>query len=172
MAAAALRSPTLLATWQRHRRPIAWINVIALIVGARLTWGYAVDNPRTQLLGYSLLAWSFGCWILSLAVPASPKPAHRWSAWLEWGWLRKVGEVSFGMYVFHLPLHNLGVRTLLDSAGLSAPYSLAFSLAYLLGMTWLLYGLARLSFTWFESPLLRLKDKWAAYEAPAPTRVS
>jgi peptidoglycan/LPS O-acetylase OafA/YrhL len=169
VAAAALRCPEVMARWQRHGGTIGWANLLALAIGARLTWGFAQDNSRTQLLGYSLLAWSFGCWILSLAASATAPAAKgpsRWWAWLQWGWLRKVGEVSFGMYVMHLPLHRLLGHTLVAWAGLSAPYSLGFELAYLLGMSLLLYGLASLSFRWFETPLLRLKDRWAAY---APT---
>jgi peptidoglycan/LPS O-acetylase OafA/YrhL len=173
VAAAVLRCPAWLARWQRHGRVITWVNLAALAVAARLTWGFAQDNPRTQMLGYSLLAWCFACWILSLAAEATmPPPAapSRWSGWLSWGWLRKVGEVSFGMYVMHLPLHRLLGHSLVAWAGFSAPYSLSFSLAYLLGMTGLLYGLARLSFTWFESPLLRLKDRWARYAPAAAIR--
>jgi len=162
-AAAALRTPTIMALWQRHGRTVTLLNLLALLVATRLTRGFEQDGSRTQLLGYSLLAWCFACWMLNLAVSASSGTGSRWSGWLQWRWLRRVGEVSFGMYVFHLPLSNLGGHSLLASLGMKGPYSLGFVLGYIGVMTVLIYGLARLSFTWVESPLLSLKDRWARY---------
>jgi peptidoglycan/LPS O-acetylase OafA/YrhL len=173
VAAAALRCPELMSLWQQHSRRIGWATLVALLIGAKLTWGFRQWVSSTQVFGYSVLAWTFGYWILSLATSANtsvPATSSWWWAWLRWGWLRKVGEVSFGMYVLHLPLNNLLQPHLMAWAGVSAPYSLGFSMVYVLTMTMLLYGLARLSFTWFESPLLRLKDQWAAYAPPPATK--
>ena len=99
--------------------------------------------------------------------PASPlAPRTRW--WhLEAPWLRRVGEVSFGMYVLHLPMHQMLGRWLMQIMGSPARVSLGFNLAYATGMSVLLYGLAWLSYRFWEQPFLRLKDRLAAY---APTR--
>jgi len=162
-AAAALRMPAVMALWQRHGRKVTVLNLLALLAAIRLTRGFEQDGPRTQLLGYTLLAWCFACWMLNLAEAARANTTPPWSRWLQWGWLRKVGEVSFGMYVFHLPLSNLAGHSLLASLGMVGPYSLGFAIGYIVVMTLLIYGLARLSFTWVETPLLNLKDRWARY---------
>ncbi|MEL7367317.1 MAG: acyltransferase [Myxococcota bacterium] len=86
-------------------------------------------------------------------------PDARLVQWLEWAPLRRLGEVSYGVYVLHMlvvliaagVLARLGVR---DIPGLLMVVST-------LG-TW---GLAEISFRTFESPFLRLKDRFGHAKA-------
>ncbi|MFA6292708.1 MAG: acyltransferase [Victivallales bacterium] len=66
------------------------------------------------------------------------------------GCLRWIGAISYGIYVFH-PTTFLIVRRLVPDAG----YILDFALSF--GFT---IAIAYLSFRFFESPILKLKDKF------------
>ncbi len=66
------------------------------------------------------------------------------------GWLRWIGAISYGIYVFH-PTTFAIVRRLVPHAN----YLLDFALSF--GAT---IAVAYLSFRFFESPILKLKDKF------------
>ncbi len=71
-----------------------------------------------------------------------------------------IGRVSYGVYILHLPLHD--VLTRLVPYRHSSPTGLLIFVLYFLATV----GLATLSYRWFESPFLRLKDKFDASSAP------
>ena len=74
-------------------------------------------------------------------------------------WLRWLGVVSYGVYIFHwLPAfgYEYIVRTASGHAGDTVYYGLRLVLAAVVTLC-----LARLSLQFYEKPFLRLKDRWA-----------
>jgi peptidoglycan/LPS O-acetylase OafA/YrhL len=71
--------------------------------------------------------------------------------------LRWVGRISYGAYVFHDILHKQFLR-LVQHYGSHYPGHLRLPTAALAFACTLLFAWA--SYRWFESPILRLKDRW------------
>jgi peptidoglycan/LPS O-acetylase OafA/YrhL len=110
-------------------------------------WGYSLLNA------ISLLA------IVCALRDLSP------GRFLEHPALVRVGRVSYGVYVLHVPLlfaaEALAVRL---GLALHGPARALFFPVYLA----LLWALAEASFRWLESPFLRLKDLWNPNAKTAP----
>jgi peptidoglycan/LPS O-acetylase OafA/YrhL len=80
-----------------------------------------------------------------------------------------VGMISYGIYLYHLPLGNVFTPYLFDPVWKAVPFSDLGVLEKLRWHSWLikvpLYGglsiaIAAASHRWFETPILRLKDRW------------
>jgi peptidoglycan/LPS O-acetylase OafA/YrhL len=155
-AAALIRIPVAAARLQRSVRGIVLAAMLTLAVTTAGTRGLAVQDASTQTLGYSLLSFGFALIILLTALPMTGFIGSA-SRVLSWKPLRLVGRYSYGMYVFHLPLSVFfGVPLLHRLTAHPAP---AVSLTYTLVMTAATFGLAALSYEFFESPFLRLKRR-------------
>ena len=71
------------------------------------------------------------------------------------------GKVSYGMYIFHWPVLILAIPTLKRlQVGLSEAGQLGVNSAFMLGAIVLVWGASQLSFTYFESPFLKLKNRF------------
>ncbi|RIL06909.1 MAG: hypothetical protein DCC71_05030 [Proteobacteria bacterium] len=137
----------------------AWVR--ATLPGAAPGGGYEAatahalaftTHPLMQTAGYSLLCVVYGA---LLVVVATAPPGGVAARCFEQRWLRRVGEVSYGMYLFHLFVALLALA--LFAPGRYPDHYVPAQLffwALVIGIT---YALARLSWTVFESPLLRLK---------------
>lgn len=77
---------------------------------------------------------------------------------LESGWLRALGKYSYGMYVIQLPLLTLLPMTNLSGHLPTNP--LSASIAYVIGMFAMIVLIAMLSFHFYESHFLRLKERF------------
>jgi peptidoglycan/LPS O-acetylase OafA/YrhL len=111
-----------------------------------------IGDPWMQTAGFTLLCAIYG----ALLVRVITAPAGAWSARLfEMGWLRSVGRVSYAMYLFHFFVATL-VLGVYSPALYPRYFLIAVPAFWLLaiGTTWLL---ARLSWSAFEEPILRLK---------------
>jgi len=74
--------------------------------------------------------------------------------------LRWLGRISYGAYVFHDILHVEWIRVALTFTGHWKIATAALGLASTLLLAWA-------SFRWFETPFIRLKDRWTLVPAPA-----
>lgn len=126
---------------------------------ALLIIGYVIlfDVPLTTLI---IMVTSLAFGVLILNVATNP------GSWikLNYGWLNRFGEASYGIYMYHFVLLYV-VLFLLKSAGL--PEGDTYNaLLYVVTIAGTLI-LSFVSYRWFESPFLRLKTRFGVVEPPA-----
>ena len=132
----------------------AFVVLVLLCMGAAFTRGYFVHDRQCQLWGYTLLSIGFATFVYAGAQQSFKTFGTLWRA-LTWAPLRRIGQYSYGMYIFHLPLHVfIGTPLLKHFFAHVTPYG---TLAYIAVMTLVTFALAALSYELFESRFLRLK---------------
>ncbi len=134
------------------------VGIAALIVGLPLfaAVGDDLQNLRVVLVGYSLSAVGFGSAILWVIVDPRPRRI------MAWGPLRAVGRISYGGYLYHLPIIGLcaGVRTRLVSFGGSGGWQLwAAHASWIVMIVSLTLVVSALSYRLVEQPCLALQDR-------------
>jgi len=144
----------LLANLLHHRRSFAAVAAATGFRGAPVVWGLgllgALNLPGADIQGAERLVIqvTMAGFLASCVV----RPRHALSAFLEWGPVARVGKVSYGMYLYHLVvLAAVGIvlaKVGLPSTGLQAALTLV--------ATW---AAAEVSFRFWESPFLKLKDR-------------
>ena len=151
----ALAMGALLALFQPSRRLAAVIfpTSAAVILGLVLTGHFARDSHLVGTIGYSLTAiCSAGLLVLALdaRILLSRAAIH-------------IGRVSYGIYLLH-PLVSLAVSamtgTLWKTGVVGGP--IAAGLFHVLAVGCLTIAVATLSFRFFETPFLRLKQRFVA----------
>ncbi|HEX3693875.1 MAG TPA: acyltransferase [Polyangia bacterium] len=144
---------------RRLPRATAW-TLAALALASRI---FARKQLVTQTIGYSVLAWAGAlliAWVVLNSSRSAGGPAtavgRRLRRMLDFPALRAIGRVSYGMYLFHQPLHLFATRVLLAgrlNADGTTPRPLVAA-AYLVTATAVLFALARLSWIFFEGRFL------------------
>jgi peptidoglycan/LPS O-acetylase OafA/YrhL len=143
--------------WARARTPL--LAVSALLLGA-LFWKTGLDDENRVVIavGYPLLAVFFAG-LVSAAVDEK-LPAFARGA-LSRGLFPACGKVSYGMYILHWPLVAiLAERLARAEEPMSLAQSCATALAFMVGGSLVTYAAAWASFRYFESPFLKLKEKF------------
>jgi peptidoglycan/LPS O-acetylase OafA/YrhL len=102
-----------------------------------------------MLFGYPAIA--VGALLIFLSALGSP---------LAPGWLRYLGKISYGLYVFHLLAIHYSIRLL----GGQVHTLRAFAAYWSLGLV-STFVLAVLSYRYFESPFLRLKERFTRIQS-------
>ena len=153
--AAALIRGERFRTVVAHQKATLMAGVgVAVVVGGALLGHLLREGPMMQTAGYTVIALGFAI------VLVAALPQRRWpSRVLGWAPLRMIGTYSYGMYVFHAPLHVYVGLPLL--AKLDAEPHVPAGLIYAVAMTLATLGLAALSYHLFEVRFLRLKPKLA-----------
>ena len=153
-AAALVRIPAA-RTRLEHATPwIATATATVLLAEAAYTHGFEMYGWRSQGAGYTLLSLGFALAVLLTALPAAGvlRGGLRLLAWAP---LRLIGRYSYGMYMFHLPLHmffgNLLLHRLVGKV--TTGVGLIYSLAVVVGS----FVAAAASYELFERHFLRLK---------------
>lgn len=85
---------------------------------------------------------------------------HRRLAPLRWGWLRKIGVISYGIYMYHTIVFWVLQATLERGSPLGYDLTMIAAMAATIGM-------AAVSYRYFEEPILRLKDRFPYRARPA-----
>jgi peptidoglycan/LPS O-acetylase OafA/YrhL len=134
---------------------LASVGAIAL---AAWRWGLFQDMTFAgwmQTWGLTAVA-AAACGVVALSLRA------RWiGKVLTWRPFQHLGRVSYGFYVFHLLFWDCD-RIVIDATEPWVPAWLIHAAVF--GWVWLL---SWASFRWFETPFLRLKDRWGrAREEP------
>jgi peptidoglycan/LPS O-acetylase OafA/YrhL len=134
-----------------------WFAPLALLLSASLVlfnrrYGLPLA-PFVDLVGYA--AFSTGVLLCALEGPAA--------AAASWGGMRWVGRISYGLYLYHLPIfHAFGlVQHRGDEPAGAARIATAVAVSF---------AAAWISFLVIERPLLRLQGRFRAPAAP-PARV-
>lgn len=139
----------------RSRARLSLLALVSLAMLAVASHDFSRKAAVTQTVGYTVLAVTFALFIGG-AVTETAAGGGRLSRALSFGPLQAIGRVSYGMYLFHLPLHLLSTRWLLarylDKDG-NTPI-VALGVVYLIVATAVLFGLAWLSWTFFERRFL------------------
>ena len=164
-AAILVRNPDSLAFVRTFASKLALAALVVLGLTLVGTGEFAMTDPRTQSIGYTTLSFAFAIIILLTTVPATGVWAVIMRV-LAWKPLRLVGRYSYGMYVFHLPLHVFFGVPLLNRFAPHLSHRLA--LTYTVAVTLVTFLLAALSFELFESRFLKMKRSLA----PAPAAVA
>jgi peptidoglycan/LPS O-acetylase OafA/YrhL len=163
-AAALIRIPSTLAFLQRSVKAVAWLAAGMLLATTLGTRGLAMYEVSTQSIGYTLLSIAFALVLLLAALPTTGalRATMRLLACTP---LRLIGRYSYGMYVFHLPLHTFfGIVLLRSLVGVVTPTD---GLVYIVVITAVSFGIAALSYELFERRFLRLKLRLMPQPAPA-----
>lgn len=158
-AAAALRIPEAKAWLIKHRT--RWLGSAWAItaVGFLLTRGFPRTSIPDQTWGYSILALLFGALVLSAALRDSGETASpaTWPSPWRWAPLRFMGRYSYGMYVFHRPLHEVFSAPVLNRLGIIPASSAWLACLHVCMVIACSLALAMLSYHFFEMHFLRLK---------------
>lgn len=168
----------VMALQEKVRQPRRWfwaafllavvagaINFVLMNTGHRyfadLGYNHAEMRHDQHVWSYSLLNFLFASIILVLV---SDEARHRLTAArrvLETSVLVEIGRVSYGMYIFHWAIMTYGVDRYLPVHG---PY---LRLVYFLPYVGVVYLCAKLSYRFYESYFIRLKDRKARPPAVA-----
>lgn len=126
-----------------------WLSRVVLLAGGCAVWLTAGHFFRLtmnfMLAGYPAMA--VGAWLIFLSALGSR---------IAPGWLRYLGKISYGLYVFH----GLALYISAKCLGESIHNLRDFVLYWVWGLA-MTVGMAALSYRFFESPFLRLKDRFA-----------
>lgn len=144
--------------WRRVRLP-AFIGT-GLALAGLYVWATGLNDYDRRVigLGYVTLALFFAS---SVSMCADHVIGPRATSILQSKSLVACGKVSYGMYIFHWPLVVVGVPYLVKwQAGQPIAMQMLLSGGFVVGGIALIYGLAWLSFRFFESPFLKLKGKF------------
>jgi peptidoglycan/LPS O-acetylase OafA/YrhL len=128
---------------------VGFLAVIPIFVPAYEIW----ETGRLEaLLGTTGVALCSGALIAYCLTYRDSRLARLF----QMSWLRNFGKYSYGIYVIHATVYYAG-ETFLAARGINYPFSTSFAFAYAITMIAIAYGLAWLSFNFFESRFLDLK---------------
>jgi peptidoglycan/LPS O-acetylase OafA/YrhL len=155
----------VLSLRERVRRPGVWLLAAALIALGAGAWNYW-HSPRVFAFGFELgypqssirnglHIWGYTCidFLFASFILVVVK-AHKPIRVLEFPFLVRIGTVSYGMYIFNLAVWMYFFERL-THGNHSIPVLLGLFIPYLL----VVYGMAELSYRFYEAPFIRMKDK-------------
>lgn len=124
-----------------------------VLTGSGLLLWFLPTTPRlAPLWPLTYLLADLGCVALFLAVWGIDE------RWLPKG-LLYLGKISYGLYVFHAACLWVSARLLLPWRSLASHETAYVLLSYWSGFVFTV-AVAATSYRWFETPLLRLKQRW------------
>ncbi len=151
-----------LCAWWLHRRPQALLrlpvfaNRAAQIAMALLLADiYLTSFVPWNWLGYEAAQVVLYCWLI-LEVAANPRSL---AAPLANRVLDRLGTISYGIYMLHMPAVYAASELFLHTAWWRGRSIVVYIAGYYLVAFGLTVALAHFSYRWFERPFLRLKDR-------------
>jgi peptidoglycan/LPS O-acetylase OafA/YrhL len=127
--------------------------------GSSLGYAMYMTAHYQFVWGYTLLNVVSALGIICVLQRA---PALRW---LEWRRLVRVGRVSYGVYVYHLPILVLATAA---AEGAGIPWNAASRAVLFPFYVAAVVLVSEASFEYLERPFLNLKDYWAERRATRP----
>jgi peptidoglycan/LPS O-acetylase OafA/YrhL len=135
-------------------RPPALIAPAALI--ALLALGLFAEKSI-----YAFLAAPLAASLATAALIISLQSARTVTKGLSLSPIRYTGKISYGLYLYHLPIISLGLAWKAHTPFHAVPYVI-----YAAGLIVLSFAIAALSFEFVEKPFLRLKDRFQGNREP------
>ncbi len=155
--ATVLRMPYWAELIKLRAREICWAAFIIAVAGFVITRGDPRTTRMSQTLGYSILALAFAVLVFA-AVMAEARRRGALYRGLTWRPLRMLGIYSYGMYVFHVPIHRaLGLPILYRWVPEGEPVGAKLGIAYLVVTSAVSFGAAVVSYHLVERRFLALK---------------
>jgi len=108
--------------------------------------GFRMEDPAAEILFVSLVAFVLVAWVVV-------DTGHRRFAPLRWEPLRALGTISYGLYLYHVPILGLFMRLTREYGFLGKAYEVK-ALSIVTAII-----LASLSWRYIEQPILSLKRK-------------
>jgi peptidoglycan/LPS O-acetylase OafA/YrhL len=144
--------------WRRLRFPLFVSTAVALAGLYVIANGLNDYDRRVMAIGYFAMALLFASAVSMCADTGIPERARRF---LTFRPLVACGKVSYGMYIFHWPLVVVLVPWLEKvQQGMPLGTQIGLCTAVILGGTLFIYGIAEVSFRFFEQRFLSLKVKF------------
>jgi peptidoglycan/LPS O-acetylase OafA/YrhL len=134
-----------------------------------------VMHRNSSIVAYTFMAIAL-TGLLGISIISDPRLSLLGRS-LSAGWLRYIGKICYGLYLWHLPIFILWTR-FLGSLYFLGPYPMARALFAFVGQLLLVGVVALLSWRFFEEPILRLKDRFPSGSrmhwptAPNPTGIA
>ena len=148
-----------------YERVARWLRMCVIPLGCVILLIAVADHgllwwtPLSQTAEYSALALLFGSMILAVVKPSESSNLLR--SVVEARWLRFFGKYSYGIYVVHLPIHQLGklwfTAWVIGGTRWTRPEHL---IAYIIGNLALSTAAAVAVWHLVERRFLALKDVW------------
>jgi peptidoglycan/LPS O-acetylase OafA/YrhL len=130
--------------WHRVQKRAVWLIAPLCLLGIVI---FAAVDPYTAIGGnplrYSLFAFFY--FVLLLLVISH----HTFGSAFSWTPLRYAGTIAYGLYLFHFPLIHEAMNT-----------TFGLPIRALIGIS-LTFGLASLSWFYFETPLVRRGHRYS-----------
>jgi peptidoglycan/LPS O-acetylase OafA/YrhL len=146
---------TLHTRWPRFQLPTQ-----ALALGGVITLGaLSVSTVAYDRHAYLFNPMCGVAFFVLVGMVAFSGPASRFTRALSWGPLSHLGDVSYGIYLWHEPVHH----ALYNSGVLSANYVVDF-----LELSLCSVALATGTYYLVEKPALRIKNRWVASSRATP----
>lgn len=132
------------------------LSIILLFTGLFFSRVPLVKIIFMPTIGLTLLAIFFGI-LIHLAIK---KKYQIWNRILNQNWLIYIGKISFGLYIFHVPIHRFLFGDILNYLNLHTNSgNIINNIISLLIILLITFGISILSFRYFESYFLRLKKR-------------
>jgi peptidoglycan/LPS O-acetylase OafA/YrhL len=153
------------------RRWYRWVGLAALAVAVPVLVQHGDDLQNSLVIrfGYASAAIAFACIIVWLLIDERARRP------LEWGPLRAIGRISYGGYLYHLPLIGIcvGLRARLIAFGAGGSWQLAIAhVAWVGGIIAFTLAVAAVSYRLIEKPFLDLKDRFSARAPGIPRPIA
>lgn len=167
LGAACWRHPPAAAWVERHARQILLFTGAGFALAFWWTHGLPRQGARGVTVGYSALALLFTVWVYAAARRDSGRASvtAATTAPSLTGWtsalMQSVGKYSYGMYVFHKPLHDLLSVKLMSKFKLYPVTGVGVACLHVGAVVLASYAVAWLSYHLYEVHFLRLKDRFA-----------
>ena len=146
----------------RYRRPVFAVCALLLIGVAYLAlWRPSQYSEPMITLGFSCI----DALCASLLAIAIMFPSGLWASVCRWPFLLELGRISFCLYIIHAAVNLMCHEFLL---GTSPRFMDRRSIGVTILAAALAFGLARLSWIFFERPLLRKGHAYQYFPQPPP----
>jgi peptidoglycan/LPS O-acetylase OafA/YrhL len=164
-----LLAGAIIALWARGPRGLAvirtgWVMTAGILAACGLLvsahrWGIfngSTFAPWLQTYGYSLVG------LLAACILVASLRVEWFARALAFKPLVRLGQVSYGFYIFHLLFYDC------DRIPIDATHSpLVHDLIHI-GIFGVVWALSWLSFRYFETPFLQLKERWGDWGRKTP----